>query len=226
MIRLKNLSSEEEDEKAIAYIKKHKKELCEYFASDEIYSSFEKPTSIFMAGTPGAGKTETAISLNKELNTPAVHIDADSIKAWIPEYTGKKSFVFQGASAIGVDILYGHILKKNKSVILDATFANYEKAHQNVWRSVKRDRPTQIFYVYQDFDLSWQFTIAREKQEGRHVPKEVFQHALKNSGKNVLKIKKEFGNSIAIYLVEKNFKGQTEKIYDNISIDKLKNFLK
>lgn len=45
-------------EEAKQYIKEHKKELCEKFASKEIYLPTAEPSSYFMAGSPGAGKTE------------------------------------------------------------------------------------------------------------------------------------------------------------------------
>lgn len=82
-----------------------------------------------------------------------------------------------------------------------------------------------VWYIHQDPNLSWQFTLAREKLEGRHVPREVFLHALQNAGKNVVKIKREFGKNVRIYLIEKNLDGSIEKSRDNISAEELEKYL-
>ncbi len=73
-------------EEAIQYIKKSKKKLLEDFASDKICPPSDNPASFFMAGAPGAGKTETAISLIEDLKVSAIRIDPDEIKGWIPGY--------------------------------------------------------------------------------------------------------------------------------------------
>ena len=46
------------DQKAQDYVKANRKLLCERFASITLYPSVATPTSYFMAGSPGAGKTE------------------------------------------------------------------------------------------------------------------------------------------------------------------------
>ena len=43
---------------AVKFIKTHKKDLIVLFAGDELYPQEKRPFSIFMAGSPGAGKTE------------------------------------------------------------------------------------------------------------------------------------------------------------------------
>ena len=45
-------------EQAVAHIKANKCNLLEEFAADSVYPPQEEPISIFMAGSPGAGKTE------------------------------------------------------------------------------------------------------------------------------------------------------------------------
>ena len=48
----------QDSEEAKKFIKKNKNLLFEKFASDKIFKPNEKPISLFMAGSPGAGKTE------------------------------------------------------------------------------------------------------------------------------------------------------------------------
>lgn len=212
-------------EEAKRYIKSHKKELIEKFASDVACPPTKQPSSFFMAGTPGAGKTETAISLIQTLGVPALHIDPDEIKKWIPGYNGKNSQELHGASVIGIEKLYDYAIAKHKSVIFDATFSDYEISQKNIQRSLKHDRIVWIFYIYQNPELSWKFTLKREEDEGRHVPRAVFLHALENAGRNVVRIKREFGDKVKIYLVEKNLDRSLEKTRMNIGADELENFL-
>src|SRR3989339_1846356 len=93
-------------EEAKIFIKKEKRALIKKFADLEKFPPFEEPFSFFMAGSPGAGKTEFSKRLI-EIMAPIsiVRIDADEIKEFIPQYNGKNSDIIQGAASIGVDNL-------------------------------------------------------------------------------------------------------------------------
>lgn len=213
-------------EEAKKYIKENIKDLIKTFVNDNNCQSYDEPISIFMAGSPGAGKTEYSISLLKRLKVKAVRIDADEIKEWIPGYKGKNAEVFHSASALGVEKLYDCALKNKKNIILDGTFdIPFEKAKKNIKRSLDKKRHVEIHYIYQDPVLAWHFTRIREIKEGRHVPKKIFLSAFKNSGKNVLEIKKTFGNKVTVCLIHKNFDRNLEKFYDNIDDKFLENYL-
>ena len=49
-----------EADDAYAYIKAHERELIEKFTSPKFYFPDAQAVSLFMAGSPGAGKTETS----------------------------------------------------------------------------------------------------------------------------------------------------------------------
>ena len=57
--------NEQLSEGAIKYIKENKRNLLEKFASPSIFSVDAVPVSVFMAGSPGAGKTEFSKNLIK-----------------------------------------------------------------------------------------------------------------------------------------------------------------
>ena len=82
-------------EEAYRYAKKNKKKIRKQFIGDELKSN-DQPVFIFMAGAPGAGKTEFSKHLinqlqKNELRNGIVRIDADEIrKIFIPMgYKGK-----------------------------------------------------------------------------------------------------------------------------------------
>ena len=68
-------------EEAEKYIKEHKRELIERFADPKIYPPDEHPRTFFMAGSPGAGKTEISRRLIESvIGKLPVRIDADDIR--------------------------------------------------------------------------------------------------------------------------------------------------
>lgn len=215
------------EDEAFCYIKKHKKSLFEVFANDNICppSPFEeRSTTFFMAGSPGAGKTEFSKSLLSIFEIKALRIDADDIRAFLPQYTGKNSNIVQKAANKGVEMLYDYALDQNKNIIFDATFAvKFETAIRNVERSLNKNRFVHIFYIYQDPILAWEFTKKREAIEGRYVPKEVFIDAFFQAKDNVNDIKKKFGNKISVSLVVKNFNNGLEDF--EIGIEKIDNYI-
>lgn len=208
-------------EEAEAFIKEHKKNLIARFADPEKYHSVDHPISLFMAGSPGAGKTEVSKRLIEQFvdNTP-VRIDADDIRGMFPNYTGVNSHIFQSACTTGVNKLLDYALNHNLNVILDGTFA-YERAMENIERSLKRDRRVIIYYLFQDPVIAWKFTKIREETEGRRVSKEVFIHSFLRARENVNEAKAHFGEKIELNMIIKDFTNNFEKVFPNIgSIDK------
>lgn len=136
-------------EEAFTWLKGQKDLLVEKFASEIKYVSNESPTTLFMAGSPGAGKTEVSKRLMEKFSEQPVRIDADEIRALCPGYNGSNAHVFQKAANKGVNILYDYILSKGLNTILDGTFA-YGGATDNVGRSLKKDRKVELFYIYQN----------------------------------------------------------------------------
>lgn len=216
-------------EKSKKWVRENKKKLIEIFIGHDTYYKSDEPFTIFMAGSPGAGKTEFSKRFIQELKkivseSRIVRIDADEIKEVIPGYKGLNSELFQGASALGVEKLYDYILKKDISAVIDGTLASYSVGHKNIERSIKKGRRTSIFYIYQDPMIAWKFTKAREELEGRRIPKDAFVNSLFAAKDNVNKLKKVFGDKLDIFLIVKDYKHEIEKTY--FKIDNVDNYLK
>lgn len=208
-----------DSEDAKKFIKKNKSLLFEKFASDKIYKPNNKPISLFMAGSPGAGKTEYSKRFIEKFDSDMVRIDADDIREIIPQYNGANSDVVQGAASIAVDILYSYTLKSKYNLLLDGTFAKFNIAYRNIERSVNKNRKVAIHYIYQDPIVAWEFTKKREKLEGRKVPKEVFIESFLNAKNNVVKIKSIFKDKIKVYLVIKDYSNNIKESYLDVHID-------
>jgi UDP-N-acetylglucosamine kinase len=205
---------------AIEFVKRNKKIFIDKFASPNVYPLENNPISVFMAGSPGAGKTEFSKRLIAELKLKGVmqkdpvRIDSDDVRGILPGYTGDNSFIFQPASAIGVEKLYDHVLKKRQSAIIDGTFST-EKSLQNIQRSIDKSRPVEIFYIYQEPKLAWEFTKKREALEKRNIPRNSFIDSFLASKENVNKAKVMFGDRVRLNLVIKDF----EKGFEELKLD-------
>ena len=83
-------------ENAEEYARLNKNQIAKDITSK--YESELNPVSVFMAGSPGAGKTESSIWLIKELSkkeNSILRIDPDELRKHFAEYTGKNSDLFQ-----------------------------------------------------------------------------------------------------------------------------------
>ncbi|MBA3047929.1 zeta toxin family protein [Patescibacteria group bacterium] len=208
-----------DSERAKEFIKRNKNLLFEKFASGKIYKPNEKPISLFMAGSPGAGKTEYSKRFIEKFDSDMARIDADDIRGIIPQYNGANSYVVQGAASIAVDILYSYVLKNKYNLLLDGTFAKFDIVYRNIGRSINKNREVIICYVYQDPVVAWEFTKKREKVEGRMVPKKAFIEAFINARKNVIKIKSIFKDKVKVYLIIKNYNNNIKESYFDVHID-------
>lgn len=201
-------------EEAILFAKQHKVEISRRLTDPARYPPSESPVTVFMAGSPGAGKTEYSKNMvaliAKNWEHHPIRIDSDDLRAEIPGYTGANSSEVQGAVSILLRETYERTLTNQQTVIVDGTLANYEKAKENIGRSVKRNREVFIFYVYQRPEVAWQFTLAREKVEGRNIPKDAFIDQFIGARETIVRIHKNFPEHVNIFLVKKDF--QTNQV--------------
>lgn len=206
------------------WVKVNRKKLIAEFCNQDQFPKTDNPVTIFMAGSPGAGKTELSQSLSDEFGGGFVRIDADEIREKMRAigYNGKNSDIFQDAANKAVNLLFDYANKKGgQNVILDGTFA-YGNWRENVERSIAHERTVDIYYLYQDPTRAWDFVQRRaSKDGGRYVPKAVFMQAYIEAIKNVRKAKQLFGNKITVYFAKNNYQKNIEKIVVDVDdIDK------
>ena len=110
---MENEDENQESGLAKSHIKLNRGLLVRQFAGDVDPTFGIAPISIFMAGSPGAGKTEFSRRLIEGFQSKPIVIDADDIRKIIPGYLGGNSHVYQAAATKGVHILYDYALEKN-----------------------------------------------------------------------------------------------------------------
>ena len=147
-------------------------------------------TAIFMAGAPGAGKSEVAKTLAGQLKVD--HIDADKIKATLPNYQGIKAHLFQRASSRGVEHLFTKALQKGCGFILDSTFSNYQVRKNNLKKAIDKGYSPEIYFIYRLKSIAKNHIKNRYVDDGRVVPESVFEEKYRESIDTVLAIYKKF----------------------------------
>ncbi len=172
-----------------------------------------------MAGSPGAGKTESSFRLIERLTggrDGVLRIDSDELRSEFDAYNGANSYLFQGATSILADKMQDLAWHNNQSYVFDGTLSNLERARENIQRSLDHGRLVQILYVYQDPLQAWRHVRAREKKDGRMIPKESFIEQYFLSRENVNALKAEFGKRIQVDLIVKNIDGTDFRYKENI----------
>ncbi|MGF6096925.1 zeta toxin family protein [Pseudomonas sp. 18175] len=199
---------------AFEYARANRTALARQIADTEMYFSEEAPLTVFMAGSPGAGKTEVSKAMAQGLDEQlspyskrVLRIDPDEFRSLIPGYDGRNSYLFQRAVTKILEKVLDRAFDKRLSFILDGTMANFEVARRNIDRALGNRRKVQIIYVYQLPELAWQFVQARELTEGRNIPLPEFARQFIAARNNVIELKRLYGEQIHIDLLIKNFVG-------------------
>lgn len=218
-----------EDEKmktqAKQWVKVNRKKLITQFCDAEKFPPSEKPMTIFMAGTPGAGKTEFSVSLLEKFDSSFVRIDADEIREMMREigYNGSNAELFQDAANKAVNILFDHANKKGgQNVLLDGTFA-YGNWRENIERSIDHGRIIEIYYLYQEPAIAWDYVKKREAEQGRAVPLDVFTKSYEQSIKNVQKAITDFGKNLTVYFAKNDYTKTVQSI--TVDVDNIEKLL-
>ncbi|QXI19479.1 zeta toxin family protein [Pseudomonas hamedanensis] len=190
---------------AIRFARSNKKAIGKRLTDQGKYPPEKEPVSVFMAGSPGAGKTEASLALLSFFSdTPILRIDPDELRSEFEAYRGGNAWLFQGAVSILIGKLIDLALDRKQSFLLDGTLSNIEIARNNVQRCLNKGRFVQILYVYQDPRLAWSFVRSREEAEGRRIRPEHFvdQYFAARDVVNTLKL--EFGKDLHVDLLVKH----------------------
>lgn len=213
-------------DRAKVFARKEGKRLAAELTDEESYPPDLNPVSVFMAGSPGAGKTEASKALLRDIEgivSKTVRIDPDELRDLFDEYSGDNSALFHPAISILVDKIHDRVLKNEQNFLLDGTLSNYDIARKNVERSLKRGRFVQILYVYQEPALAWEFVKVRELVDGRRILPEHFIQQYFAARNVVNQLKVDFGKEIVVTVLLKNLDG-SDKVY-KANVDNIDNHI-
>ncbi|KAA9181985.1 MULTISPECIES: zeta toxin family protein [Delftia] len=211
------MTNDQVREAAEAWARANKRAFARELTDPQKFPGEESPVSVFMAGSPGAGKTEISKALSAELGDGFLRIDPDDFRAKIPGYTGDNSWLFQGAISILLSRVLDCVFTQKQSFLLDGTLSNLKQATANVERALAKRRSVLIMYVYQDPMQAWEFVKAREATEGRKIPPDRFVEQFFGAHSVVNELKVKFGSQIQIDVILKDIDGKNRRYMANVS---------
>ena len=177
------------EEKALAWVKKkaNKDWVVEQVIKDA--KPVKKKIAFFMAGIPGAGKTEFASRLIargpiQQLLRP-ITIEHDGLVEYIPGYKPKDYYHYRKAGSRLVGYLFNFCLKNSYSFIFDGTLS-HPTSSKNVQRALDKDYDgVFVVYVMQAAEPAWEMTGKRRQISGRPIEKEGFKDTCKKINPNL-----------------------------------------
>jgi predicted ABC-type ATPase len=203
-------------DQALAYAKANRKAIARRFTDPKVYPPEDCPVSIFMAGSPGAGKTEASKALIEQVGGAVLRVDPDDFRDEFKEYNGCNAWLFQGAVSTLVERILDDAFHQSQSFLLDGTLTHFDKAEKNIHRCLKHGRTVQILYVYQDPIQAWAFVQDREAEEGRRIALETFVEQYFEARNVVNRLKKAFASRIQVDLLLKNVDGSNRLLRVNV----------
>lgn len=211
------MTPEELEQQAITFAKSNRTRIARKLTDKNEFPSDIRPVSVFMSGSPGAGKAETSKAFLEEIGADNVlRLDPDELRELIPGYSGDNSYLFHRAVSFIVERTLDHAFKNKQSFLLDGTLASYDVAKKNIERSIRKERQVLILFVYQKPELAWEFVEAREKLEGRRILPNIFIDQFFASQEVIRELKLNFGSQIQVDLLVKNNKGKTRFYHGNV----------
>lgn len=214
------------EEEARVYAKKHRTEIARRLTDPAIFIPEANPVSVFMAGSPGAGKTEASIELiniKGADGAKVLRIDPDELRETLPGYNGENAWLFQRAVIPIVERIHDLALDQQQSFLLDGTLSSYKVAERNIQRSLTKGRTVQILYVYQEPHQAWKFVQAREAAEGRRIQPEDFARQYFDARVVVNRLKGDLGKRIQVDLLMKNNDGSHQ--FYRAGVDQIDNHI-
>jgi predicted ABC-type ATPase len=205
------------EDRYLKWAKFNRKRIVKAYLTRFEYPSSEHPSIIFMAGLPGAGKTEFASRLLPQLDNKMLHIDLDEIAENIKEYNPKIAHLFRPGANIILERLYDQSIKKRIDILMDGTLG-HDKALENIERAILHYNYTaRIYFILQDPIKAWEVTQLREKVEFRSIDAEGFAISYYKMLDNLNKLQQKFGDKISISVVIKRPNNSFKEINDNVS---------
>ena len=207
------------------WVKAHKKEFANSLIVKSGVIADGNPSAIFMAGLPGAGKTEFSKNLIKNSELKVIRLDMDEIATVIDGYEPEKADLFRFGASELLNKTFDIAVRKGYDFIMDGTFSS-KYAKNNVKRALAHEYTVKIVYVVQDPKIAWDFTLAREKVERRAISQEGFIDSYFNTISNIKDIMSTGYEKISLDIILKDKNNKTGIWKKNVDIQEIDKSIK
>lgn len=178
----------------------------------------DEPAAFFMAGLPGAGKTEFTKNLIKENNLKVVRIDMDEIAERIDLYDPLQADAFRPAATDLLNRLYDKVLQRKVDFMMDGTFRS-NNSLSNIDRALRKGCAVKVLYIHQEPTVAWSFTQDREKIEKRAIDRDKFIQSYFDIHANIHRLSRVDYKNVTIDLVVKDSSNKVGAWHKNVSIE-------
>lgn len=161
--------------------------------------------AFFMAGIPGAGKTEFAKGLQGSPHGDYVVIEHDQLVEHIAGYKPENYYDFRKAGSTLVSQLFDRCLKQGYSFIFDGTLS-HDNGYKNIKKTLAAGFSVIVIYIHQDINSAWKLTQDRELVKKRAIERSGFIDTCQKITTSLNKIFQAFADrdDFAFWIVKKN----------------------
>lgn len=203
-----------------SWARKNKKKFANAMILQSGAKSHAKPAAFFMAGLPGAGKTEFTENLVDSLGLPVVRIDMDQIATQIDGYKPEQAHAFREAATDIMNAVFDRVKHQKVDFIMDGTFRS-DKAIRNVQHVLDKGYTVKVFYLHQEPDKAWEFTRAREKIEKRAINSTGFIESYYEIRENIIRLSGLGLVNVTLDIVIKNKNNKVGEWYTNVTASQI-----
>lgn len=167
--------------------------------------------AFFMAGIPGAGKTELAKGLQGSPHGDFTVIEHDKLVEHIDDYKPENYYEFRTAGSTLVTKLFEHCLKNGYSFVFDGTLS-HDNGYRNIKKTLDNGFSVIVLYVHQDIASAWKLTQDRELVKMRAIERVGFIDTCQKISASLKNIFDSFrdNTNFAFWIVKKNGAPGTE----------------
>lgn len=171
------------------------------------YLPHKNNLAFFMAGIPGAGKTEFAENTINKLKPKLTPIEHDKLVEYITGYKPENYYNFRTAGSVLVTRILDECLKNGYGFIFDGTLS-HERGYKNIQKTLKYNYFVQIVYIVQSAKTAWALTKERELVKKRSIEKKGFISTCNKINTSLLDVFRRFKNydNFGFWIFNKNGK--------------------
>lgn len=151
--------------------KSNQKMVMDKFLKD--YPPTHAKIALFMAGIPGAGKTEFAENTIREATPAFLPIEHDKLVEYIDTYRPENYYNYRKAGSTLVTKLFDVALEHEYAFIFDGTLS-HDNSINNINKAIRAGYVVYVLYIVKDARLAWELTRARELNTRRGIEKAGF----------------------------------------------------
>lgn len=171
----------------------------------EDYPPSQSNLAFFMAGIPGAGKTEFAENTINSVTPKLIPIEHDKLVEYIDGYKPENYYAFRKAGSVLVTRVLDECLKNKYGFIFDGTLS-HEHGYKNIQKALKAGYFVQVVYIIQSAKVAWELTKDRELVKKRAIEKDGFIATCNKINASLSSVFKRFKNheGFGMWIFNKN----------------------